>query len=885
MRILKRNLAFVLSLVMVLGLMATANATDVEDYKDYNDITFVEAVDTLTSLGILEGEDGTFNPSDVLTREQGAKIIAYMMLGADGAKALSTSIAPYTDVAATRWSAGFIAYCTSQNIIGGYGDGTFGPTDTLTGNQFAKMLLCAVGYNVNGEFTGNNWEVEVAKVALTEGVFEDNLGANFSAGVKREEAALYAFNTLTNIMTVNYSDVFGTYYSGKIFSAVEDFNDEYTLGYKLYNLKSKASVDDFGRECHYWAQKNSKVTGNYHDAPDATYTVETKSSTMYTDLGLTATRNAKVVINGVEQNATFQIKKGLTSLTTGGNGRLIEAYADDEENVTLIVIDTYLAVVNSTDTADGSVNATVYELNVTKDFDTTVEYEDDQYVLVTYAAGAIQSMEAAKGVDSKVTTYASSYVTADKKYNKSYTLKNTVLTGENLAEVFTVDYDSEMTVILDTYGYAIGVVVKEEASETLNYVLVTGSEGKQGSLITSKAAVVEVMYLDGKTEVLPLETKKENGTYMYKVNGTWTDIPESGSDIPESGSLDINGWYSYTINSDGQIVLKALKATKAVGALGAAITFNKAQTGTMTVGESQTNLVSGLFMNSSTVYHIVTDKDTIKTTTGYKNISIAEDNANVLVVKDGSVITDLYILDSDVTEEDIYAYYNNTTYSTTKGTYVALYVNGTVVNYLYDLENMTEGSDAVNTRGIYTIEVSDGELTAATLVQARNTNRYKVTALTDLYFTANGAKHYFAEDVKMYDTTADGAAVTSIARGDTVMWVMDNNNTFVKYVYIVAAADTTTADTVATGYTATVTKTTGMTATVAVTGLKTGDAVTVKAFNYVNGINAELDTQTVTMANGSGTYTASIAGQLTLNVYVNGTLIDTFGPYSFVAAD
>ena len=102
MKLLKRNLAFVLTLAMVLGLMVSASAMNIKDYSDYNEITHLEAIDLLTSLGILEGTDGKFNPQDVLTREQGAKIIAYLMLGKEGAEALSTSVAPFKDVASGR---------------------------------------------------------------------------------------------------------------------------------------------------------------------------------------------------------------------------------------------------------------------------------------------------------------------------------------------------------------------------------------------------------------------------------------------------------------------------------------------------------------------------------------------------------------------------------------------------------------------------------------------------------------------------------------------------------------------------------------------------------------------------------------------------------------
>ena len=97
MRILKRNLAFVLVMAMAIGMMVTANAANVEDYRDANDIKFTEAVDVLTALGVLEGEDGTFHPERVLTREEGAKIITYLMLGDDAADSLNTSVAPFAD--------------------------------------------------------------------------------------------------------------------------------------------------------------------------------------------------------------------------------------------------------------------------------------------------------------------------------------------------------------------------------------------------------------------------------------------------------------------------------------------------------------------------------------------------------------------------------------------------------------------------------------------------------------------------------------------------------------------------------------------------------------------------------------------------------------------
>ena len=869
MRILKRNLAFMLALVMMLGLMVTANAANVEDYKDYNDIEFVEATDVLTAIGVLEGEDGVFYPERVLTREEGAKIITYMMLGKDGAEALSTSAAPFNDVAANRWSAGYIAYCVSQGIIGGYGNGNFGPTDTLTANQFAKMLLCAVGYNVNGEFTGPNWENETSKTALTEGVFDGNLGANFADGVERQEAALYAFNTLTGVMTVNYSDVFGAYYTGKMFNSVEEFDEEYTLGYQLYKLTSKDTTDDFGRDCHYWAKNSSRLTDNYADEADASYTAEVKSDTIYDDLGLTKTAEATYIVNGEAQDDTWQVKNGLTSSKLGGNGVLIEAYVDDDENVTIIRIDTYLAQVNSVDDGEVDVNVLYGDPDLDDStFETAVEYEEDDYVLVTVANGEIQSMKAATVETGKADTYASGYVTVDgTKYNKTALLKDN--DTEANEDFYAVDYDSEMAAILDEYGYLIGIVVEEEADANYDYVLVTDSEGKKGGLLSSSAAVVEVMFLDGTTDVLPLETRKEDGHIQYKLDGKWFDVGEEG------GDLHINGWYRYTMNDDDQIVLRALKADKAVGDTNATVEFRKDQEGSFKAN-GETEKAGRYFMNSSTVYHIV-DEDNVKTYTGYKNIDINEAGVNALMLLDGKVITDLYILNSEVENDDIYAYYDGTTYETSKGTYVTLFVDGEAVNYLVESDLFSDG------KGVYTITVSGDEVTAANQEKALS-SRAKVTAASELYFTANDEREYYAEDAKVFDITDDGVEAT-ISRGDYVVFVKEG--AFVTYAYIVSAPDNTTPDKPETGdHEATATGKTTSDITFNVTNVGENDKIKVVAFNYNNGIQAELDSREAALDADSLTYTSSVTGQLTFKVYVvtgdKETLVDTFGPYSFV---
>jgi hypothetical protein len=156
----------------------------------------------LSAIGVVSGDNGSFRPTDGLTRGAAAKIICNMILGPTTASALSADAAPFKDVPTNNVFAGYIAYCAKQGIISGYADGTFRPADPLSGYAFMKMLLGALGYDSSVEgYTGANWSINVAKRALNLGL-DSNLTGDFvgTKAVNREEACLYAFNTLLSTM-------------------------------------------------------------------------------------------------------------------------------------------------------------------------------------------------------------------------------------------------------------------------------------------------------------------------------------------------------------------------------------------------------------------------------------------------------------------------------------------------------------------------------------------------------------------------------------------------------------------------------------------------------------------------------------------------------------
>ena len=247
MRTLKKTLSLLLAVALVLsltvvGASAAYTGNKVDTLKDAADVgaDYSEAVGVMVGLGIIEGyDDGTLRPETTYTREQAAKIIAYMQLGPKDADSLRCTKAPFTDVAADRWSAGYIAYCVEQGIIDGMGDGTFQPEAQLTGYQWAKMLLCAVGYGRNDEYVGSSWSLNTAKDALDKGIFDGDLVGADHTPLQRQQAILYAFNALTSVKVVVYSPSLGDY-----ITKYGDFADRATITGTLGENVYKLDVDD-----------------------------------------------------------------------------------------------------------------------------------------------------------------------------------------------------------------------------------------------------------------------------------------------------------------------------------------------------------------------------------------------------------------------------------------------------------------------------------------------------------------------------------------------------------------------------------------------------------------------------------------------------------------
>jgi len=593
---------------MSMSLVTISNAA----FKDADKIDYDEAVEVMNAIGVLVGDEkGNFNAKENLTREQAAKIISYLLLGNKTAEAL-VGAAKFTDVAATRWSAGFVDYCASTGVVAGNGDGTFAPAGQLTGFQFAKMLLVALGYDAKIEgFTGTDWQINVSKVANQVGLF-NGLSISGTAVLTREQAAQMCLNTIKAPL-VEYSNKGGNIsVNGAVIeigaskaqyvtttlakeqrisdrtltNTTTTLNGGYTVefGEKYYPaLELKTDSDDFDRPAHQWLINNKKI-GSYvdYDLMVAEYTTAIDGKDLYEKLGSSIIKEYDVTyyVDG-QVNETIKasnmIKTNTKDYATTGNGVLTQVFVDDDDkDITIVSINTFIAEAtadyntkketlsfqspetsDSTPTSFGKTLASS-TLSV-EDFPEIADMKAEDLFLITMAETStnkftVQSVAAVEKLENKdITKFTKeSKLTTDGteyKYSKNGTIWNELGTTYGASVL-----DDTYNIYLDKYGY---VIATEKYSDTLQYLFVTGYDMNSSNL-SIKTADAAAIFPDGTMKAVKIDVQDSND------NG----CAFSAADAAANGS-QTNTWFSYT-EKDGVYTLKPVARTLNVNANAAA---------------------------------------------------------------------------------------------------------------------------------------------------------------------------------------------------------------------------------------------------------------------------------------------------------------------------
>ena len=587
---MKKLLAMVLALVMTLSLAVSANAAFKDDKSISDD--YAESVAVLNGMGVFKGyEDGSFKPEGNITRAEVATII-YRIYTADVAKndksGLYATYNKFSDMAGAGWAQGYIGYCANAALVKGYPDGTFKPSGNVTGYEVLAMILRAVGYDKNNEFSGADWALHVAQTAQQLGVL-DNVAktTDLNAPASRELVAELLFQGIQKAQ-VTYTPAFG-YVTDKVISTKTN-----SLGEKNFKLASAVAADKWGRPATKWTYTTGDKATTFVEKPDLTYTKAVAECDVAHDLDLSADTAYALIVNGQKQATTYTVNLTDTVTKMGAQGRLFEVYKDAK---TIVMIDTFLAkvtyVADITYDAQGHVKTPatitleVYDAKnastplTLKDYDANYGYAKDEYVLVNAYTNTVNSAT----VSGKVINTADQYAEIVGKATsiegaqsviywnaKQHNVEGTVYDD---AVKFCLDEaaqkDAKYTWYFDSYNNLIGAV---EIAAANSYGVINSIWWAGNATDGSGVAKANVTYVDGTTALVDLsemtyiDTGLQTGTVTHSTGNNEMVMKAAGgyfyvdSYINTNAVKDVNGilnghLFRFTTKSNG--TLKAVE--------------------------------------------------------------------------------------------------------------------------------------------------------------------------------------------------------------------------------------------------------------------------------------------------------------------------------------
>ena len=324
MKNLKKVLALVLAVVMIMGVVSVASAktykdADAEAFKNYAD-----AIDALSSLKILDGfEDETFKADGTLTRAQAAKIVAIVHNAATNGRIQSDIAALYSNAqnpfvdCNTSWALPYINYCRITGLADGMTATTYAPKREVTGVQFLKLMLTTLNFNTAKEgYTGTGWDINVLnranEIGLTAGLKD---GWKAIAPITRGEAAQVLYNALTAYLVEygqkvknNYVNdtTLGNYYNYSFISNEQVAKSGFMLGEKM-GIAIERATDAFRRPGYNWSY--GSWSAFYMDKPVNSYTTAVSAcDILKNDMKVPETSSKVIHLNGH--------RKGITEGTT-----------------------------------------------------------------------------------------------------------------------------------------------------------------------------------------------------------------------------------------------------------------------------------------------------------------------------------------------------------------------------------------------------------------------------------------------------------------------------------------------------------------------------------------------------------------------------------------
>ena len=796
---MKKLLAMVLALVMTLSLAVSANA-----FKDDKSISddYAESVAVLNGMGVFKGyEDGSFKPEGKITRAEVATIV-YRIYTADVAKndksGLYATYNKFSDMAGAGWAQGYIGYCANASLVKGYPDGTFKPSGNVTGYEVLAMILRAVGYDKNNEFSGADWALHVAQTAQQLGVL-DNVAktTDLNAPASRELVAELLFQGIQKAQ-VTYTPAFG-YVTDKVINTKTN-----SLGEKNFKLASAAASDKWGRPATKWTYNTGDKATTFVEKPDLTYTKAVTECDVAHDAGLKADTAYTLIVNGQPASTKYTVNLTDTKTKMGAQGRLFEIYDD-----TIVMIDTFLAkvtyVADITYDAQGHVKTPatitleVYDSKTApkttaltlKDYDANYGYAKDEYVLVNAYTNTVNSATVSGKVFNNDKQYAeivgkaTSIEGAQSVIYWNAQQHNVEGTVYDDAVKFCLDEaaqkDAKYTWYFDSYNNLIGAV---EIAAANSYGVINSIWWAGNATDGSGVAKANVTYVDGTTALVDISemTYKDassalktgtvshstatnsvmtaDGTYFYVDSYINTNTNNDGNKL-------LNGHlFRFTTKSNG--TLKAVEVDNYIAADNVADYTKLHSVATLAVSKNTQVMSSGtytLVVNSNTTFLVRTNVGTdakpsytFKSITGFTNIDNYNPDEVDWVDLNGDNVADyVYVIGATTSSKVTSLFYfdgQQGAYTLSDGTWVVKgYVDGVAGEVKFANYDALQKTLKINSQTgypenntLYVVTLKDGVVQSGhAAVDGELLNGYNEYPLSSAYNTYSNITINFVE--------------------------------------------------------------------------------------------------------------------------------------------
>lgn len=558
---MNKNLKKVISSAAVVAMVASSASAFAATFPDVDaSATYAGAVSNLSALGIVQGdENGLFNPDNTVTRAEFAKMVVESLGKGDAAAAITST--DFADCVG-HWGAGYIATGVSEGFINGYGDGNFGPNDTVTYAQAVKMLVAAIGYDMQATQVGgypSGYLSYGSTLDITKGVS----GVTNDTALTRAQCAVLVSNALQapvcvvdgytygglqgNIPQPNLVEKNGTGEEWQ--TLLTKFHDAYVVKGRVVNTSRTSSGLDAGE-----VQFQVESADNF----DGEYIVKSDPVTQDMLVGDTAAEDMfRVYAEAIVQYNDTTDEWTILSITAQGSNKTVEFDAslvsEDEDYSNTMLTSKKIPVQKS----ESSSSVTAYKLaddvevyvNGVK-VDGATDETLSNYIL-NNATGKVTLIDETETGSTSTDGYydcvmISYYADAVVDYTQSTTSYNRIgfkaYNGINSRLQWDPE-DDDITVTFTKDGEAI------EWTELAEYDVLSIAYDVTVDFANSEFYDVMV----AQNTVTGTVSSRSEADEVVRIDGTEYDVVTSMVDLSSTG-LELNGTYTFYLNAFNYIV-------------------------------------------------------------------------------------------------------------------------------------------------------------------------------------------------------------------------------------------------------------------------------------------------------------------------------------------